>query len=110
MNERESRSLNSSQKISHAHGYSECYLEGSKGELSKKFHKAQHPSGMLVSNKGKDDLMGPQQWDQSQRRLSQPKITKKEKNTMPLSRSFLIPMITGSHWFCILLLTHCQLR
>lgn len=59
----------------------EGYLERSKGELSEKLHKAQHPSGMLVSNKGKDDLMGSQQWDQSQRRLGQPKITKKFKKT-----------------------------
>lgn len=47
-------------------------LERSKGELSKKLHKAQHPSGVFISNKGKDDLMGSQEWDQCQGRLGQP--------------------------------------
>lgn len=75
-----SRTPNSSHKISTCAWY-ECYLERSKGELSKKLHKAQHPSGVFVSNKGKDDLMGSQEWDQCQGRLGQPKITKKERNS-----------------------------
>lgn len=86
-NETMSRTPNSSYKISTCAQYV-CYLERSKGELSKKLHKAQHPSGMFISNKGKDDLMGSQQWDQRQGRLGQPRITK-EKETKPPNSSLL---------------------
>lgn len=100
MNERESRSPNSSQKISHAHGYSvSATWKEAKESSVKSFTKRSIPLACSSVIKAKMTSWVPSSGIRVNVDLASLRSQRKKKNTMPLSRSFLIPMITGSHCF-----------